>query len=325
MATASRHGARACPRTGTSPGGGALRDRAGAAQGRADRRRPVLRRPGRRRPAHHDPRPHRGAATARWSPTGPGSIGFLREGERVTGARVARPGDRRASSRSAPGRSINATGVWTDDTQAMVGERGQFHVRASKGIHLVVPRDRIHSDDRADPAHREVACSSSSRGAGTGSSAPPTPTGTLDKAHPAATAPTSTTSSSTSTRCSTTPLTQRGRRGRVRRAAAAAGRRVASRPRKLSREHVVAHPVPGLVVVAGGKYTTYRVMAKDAVDEAAHGAGRRVARVACTDEVPLRRRRGLPRRCGTARPLIAARSGLHVARIEHLLQPLRHR
>jgi glycerol-3-phosphate dehydrogenase len=40
---------------------------------------------------------------------------------------------------------LNATGVWTDETQAMVGERGQFRVRASKGIHLVVPRDRIAS------------------------------------------------------------------------------------------------------------------------------------------------------------------------------------
>src|SRR4029450_13602318 len=40
---------------------------------------------------------------------------------------------------------INATGVWTDDTQALIGERGQFNVRASKGIHLVVPRDRIQS------------------------------------------------------------------------------------------------------------------------------------------------------------------------------------
>ena len=38
---------------------------------------------------------------------------------------------------------------------------------------------------------------------------------------------------------------------------------------KLSREHVVAHTAPGLVVVAGGKYTTYRVMAKDAIDAAA--------------------------------------------------------
>ena len=43
---------------------------------------------------------------------------------------------------------------------------------------------------------------------------------------------------------------------------------------KLSREHAVAHPVPGLVVVAGGKYTTYRVMAQDAVDEAVHGLER---------------------------------------------------
>ena len=40
---------------------------------------------------------------------------------------------------------VNATGVWTDDTQSMVSERGHFHVRASKGVHLVVPRDRIHS------------------------------------------------------------------------------------------------------------------------------------------------------------------------------------
>ena len=40
---------------------------------------------------------------------------------------------------------INATGVWTDDTQAMADTRGQFHVRSSKGIHLVVPRDRLPS------------------------------------------------------------------------------------------------------------------------------------------------------------------------------------
>ena len=72
-------------------------------------------------------------------------IGFLREGERVVGARVqdveaGREYEIRAKQ------VVNATGVWTDDTQALVGERGQFHVRASKGIHLVVPKDRIHSD-----------------------------------------------------------------------------------------------------------------------------------------------------------------------------------
>ena len=41
---------------------------------------------------------------------------------------------------------VNATGVWTDDVQALVGERGKFKVRASKGIHLVVPRDRLQLD-----------------------------------------------------------------------------------------------------------------------------------------------------------------------------------
>jgi glycerol-3-phosphate dehydrogenase len=40
---------------------------------------------------------------------------------------------------------------------------------------------------------------------------------------------------------------------------------------RLSREHAVVTPVPGLVLVAGGKYTTYRVMAQDAVDAAVAG------------------------------------------------------
>ena len=42
----------------------------------------------------------------------------------------------------------------------------------------------------------------------------------------------------------------------------------ASDTTKLSREHTVDRPVPGFVSLAGGKYTTYRVMAKDAVDMA---------------------------------------------------------
>src|SRR5450756_2298596 len=37
----------------------------------------------------------------------------------------------------------------------------------------------------------------------------------------------------------------------------------------LSREHAVRRSAPGLISVAGGKYTTYRLMARDAVDAAA--------------------------------------------------------
>ena len=41
---------------------------------------------------------------------------------------------------------VNATGVWTDEIQALSKQRGRFRVRASKGVHIVVPRDRIVSD-----------------------------------------------------------------------------------------------------------------------------------------------------------------------------------
>ena len=61
-------------------------------------------------------------------------------------ARASRRRDRRARSRSAPPSSSTATGVWTDDIQTMAGGRGRFHVRASKGVHIVVPRDRINSE-----------------------------------------------------------------------------------------------------------------------------------------------------------------------------------
>jgi glycerol-3-phosphate dehydrogenase len=90
---------------------------------------------------------------------------------------------------------------------------------------------------------------------------------------------------------------------------------------KLSREHAVAHAVPGLVVVAGGKYTTYRVMAEDAVDEAVHGLERSLDRrvpSSVTAEVPLLGAEGYDA-LWNQRHLLAAHSGLHQVRIEHLL------
>src|SRR3546814_8259748 len=85
---------------------------------------------------------------------------------------------------------------------------------------------------------------------------------------------------------------------------------------KLSREHAVAHSVPGLVVVAGGKYTTYRVMAKDAVDEAVHGLesvlGRNVG-PCVTENVPLVGADGYQALWNQRRTL-ASQSGLAVHR-----------
>ena len=58
------------------------------------------------------------------------------------------------------------------------------------------------------------------------------------------------------------------------------------RRRPSCREHAVAVPSPGLVSIAGGKYTTYRVMAADAIDAAAEFVPSRVAPT-ITQKVPL--------------------------------------
>ncbi|SEO17737.1 glycerol-3-phosphate dehydrogenase/oxidase [Actinacidiphila rubida] len=241
-------------------------------------------------------------------------VAFLREGERVVGARVQdveAGGEYEVRARQV----VNATGVWTDDTQALIGERGQFHVRASKGVHLVVPKDRIHSTTglilRTEKSVLFVIPWGRHWIVGT--------TDTdwdLDKAHPAASSADIDYVLEHVNSVLSTPLTRDDVQGVY------AGLRPllageSDATSKLSREHTVAHPVPGLVVVAGGKYTTYRVMAKDAVDEAVHGLSQRVA-PCCTEEVPLLGADGY-QALWNARARTAARTGVHVARVEHLL------
>ena len=57
---------------------------------------------------------------------------FERAGEHVTGARLVDLESGEEFSVAAK-QVINATGVWTDETQSMANARGQFHVRASQG------------------------------------------------------------------------------------------------------------------------------------------------------------------------------------------------
>jgi glycerol-3-phosphate dehydrogenase len=86
---------------------------------------------------------------------------------------------------------------------------------------------------------------------------------------------------------------------------------------KLSREHVVAHTVPGLVVVAGGKWTTYRVMAKDAIDEASAALDGKVP-ASTTEDIALLGAEGY-QAAWNKRSKIARAFGVHKFRIEHLL------
>ena len=57
---------------------------------------------------------------------------------------------------------------------------------------------------------------------------------------------------------------------------------------KISREHKVDHPNIGLVSISGGKYTTYRIMACDAVNEAQKDLPEHLKNLSCeTDKIPL--------------------------------------
>jgi glycerol-3-phosphate dehydrogenase len=243
------------------------------------------------------------------------AIGFNREGERVTGVHVR--DEQTGDELDVRAREVvNATGVWTDDVQHLVGERGKFQVRASKGIHLVVPRDRIQSDTglilRTETSVLLVIPWGRHWIVGT------TDTDwSLDKQHPAASRTDIDYLLDHVNAALSQPLTHADVEGVY------AGLRPLLRGEsestsRLSREHTVAVPTPGIVAVAGGKYTTYRVMAEDAIDVVARGLDRAVP-PSVTATTPLLGAPGF-RALWNRRERLADESGLHVARVEHLLR-----
>ncbi len=240
-------------------------------------------------------------------------VELLREGERVVGARV-RDQETGAEFDVHARQVINATGVWTDEIQDLVG-RGRIKVRASKGIHLVVPRDRIHSDTglilRTTSSVLFVIPWGRHWLIGT------TDTDwNLDLAHPAASATDIQYVLDNVNRVLRNPLTHEDVEGVF------AGLRPllsgeSDSTSQLSREHAVVQTVAGLITIAGGKYTTYRVMAEDAVDAAARNLPQRVPD-SVTDKTPLLGAEGFHALWNRRRRL-AEEVGLHVSRVEHLL------
>jgi glycerol-3-phosphate dehydrogenase len=245
--------------------------------------------------------------------------GLLREGERVVGVEVddLETGEQlRVRGRQV----VNATGVWGNEIQEMAG-RGRVRVRPSKGIHLVVPRDRIHSDtglilrteksvlfvipwpSHTNPRHWLIGTTDTDW--------------ELDLAHPAASAADIQYLLDKVNTVLRTPLTPDDVEGVY------AGLRPLlhgedESTSQLSREHFVGQSVAGLITVAGGKYTTYRVMAEDTVDLVARNLDRRVP-PSVTKDVPVVGGTGWEAMWNRREELSRA-SGLHTARIEHLLR-----
>ncbi|MBF6467793.1 glycerol-3-phosphate dehydrogenase/oxidase [Nocardia beijingensis] len=241
-------------------------------------------------------------------------VGFVREADRVIGVKVRDTEDGRNGELRGHV-VINATGVWTDEVQALSHQRGRFHVRASKGVHIVVPRDRIVSDTAIIlrtatsvlfvipwGAHWIIGTTDTEWN--------------LDLAHPAATKADIDYLLERVNEVLVTPLTPGDIDGVY------AGLRPllageSDETSKLSREHAVARVAPGLVGIAGGKYTTYRVMAMDAVDEAAQDIPARVS-PSVTAKVPLLGADGYFALVNQTVQL-AETYGVHPYRVKHLL------
>ena len=249
--------------------------------------------------------------------------GFLKDARgTVTGAAVTDL-ETGATHEIRAARTINATGVWTEDTQNLATDAGGLKVLASKGVHIVVPRAAIDAETgiflRTEKSVLFIIPWPRYWVIGTTD----TPW-TEDVAKPVATAADIDYILQHANEVLSRPLSRDDIIGVY------AGLRPLLQPRlkpgadiraaastKVSREHTVTRVAPGLTAIAGGKLTTYRVMAADAVD---HALGEALARAhpSATARLPLvgaAGYRALAARAGA----IARERGWTLARVTHLL------
>ena len=217
---------------------------------------------------------------------------------------------------------LGAAGVWTDDLLEMSGSSSQHAVRQSKGIHLVVPREAFPSTSALIartptsvlfllPWGRHWLTGTTDTDYTGSRSEPQVDEADVDYLLAEA------------NKWLARPLTRddvvgiySGLRPLLSAGTGEDGTAT------LSREHAVLRPAPGLVLIAGGKYTTYRVMASDAVDAAvASRAEVTTDNVpGCeTDELPLVGAAGYSA-AWAARERTAREAGLTLAQVEHLLR-----
>ena len=246
------------------------------------------------------------------------------DGTRVTGARVRDEETGHEVTVSADSVVVCA-GVWTDLVHDLAGVRAGYRVRMSKGVHIVVPRDAVRADTgvivRTEKSvlfiipwgERWIVGTTDTDWSG-------------DRAEPAATDEDVEYILAAANRVLARPLTRSdviavyaGLRPLVD-PVENNGSKAPKGPKpttKVSREHVVDVPVPGLVSIAGGKFTTYRLMARDVVDAAVADLGREVP-TSVTDQLPLLGADGLAAvRAGAGR--LAEDYRVPRAAVEHLL------
>jgi glycerol-3-phosphate dehydrogenase len=247
--------------------------------------------------------------------------GLRTEGSRVTGV-TARDLLEGADLTIRARHVVLATGAWATERWAHAGGRderdgrGDLRVRPSKGVHIVVPRSRIQMDTgllaRTEKSVLFVIPWGDHWIIGD--------TDTEwrhDPGRPAASRADIDYLLAKVNRMLRRPLTHADVQGVFAGLRPLVAAPDAGDTTRLSREHSVSAVAPGLTAIAGGKFTTYRVMARDLIDAAAGDLPRHVP-PSRTDTVPLLGAAGYQEHWGR-RQRLAAASGLPVAQIERLL------
>ncbi len=234
---------------------------------------------------------------------------------RVTGARV-RDEETGHEIEVSARRVIVCAGVWTDLIHDLAAVRAGYRVRMSKGVHLVVPYEAIHSDTgivlRTEKsvlfiipwARRWIVGTTDTDWTG-------------DREEPGATSEDVDYILGQANRVLVRPLSRSDVVGVYAGLRPLVAADESAPTTKLSREHVVDQPLPGLVSIAGGKFTTYRIMARDAVDTALADYDGWVP-ASVTDRLPLLGAEGLVAATAGAGRL-AEDYGLPREATEHLL------
>jgi glycerol-3-phosphate dehydrogenase len=243
------------------------------------------------------------------------ATGFLRDGEQIAGV-TAHDAESGTDLEIRARRVLTAAGVWTDELRELAGAPSGTRIRPSKGIHVVVPRDRIPMETgvlmRTEKSVLFIIPWGSHWIIGDTDTA-----WELDRANPAATGADIDYVLEKTNSMLVQPLTREDVEGVFAGLRPLVGSSKGTDTTRLSREHTVESPVPGLTTIAGGKYTTYRVMARDLVDAGVRGLPDVVPR-SCTEQTPIVGAAGYRARWNQ-RTRLARSTGLEVGRIERLL------
>lgn len=180
---------------------------------------------------------------------------------------------------------VSATGVWSDELVDLLGEDVEYgaHVRQSKGIHLVVPRE-VFPSSSALIARTATSVLFMLPWGGNWLIGTTDTDYEGDYEEPTVTDEDVTYLIEQANKWLTTPLTADqviGVYAGLRPLLEVDKDETSKSTSVISREHAVLTPRPGFVLIAGGKYTTYRVMAADVIDAAVAARAELV-----DDEVP---------------------------------------